>query len=298
MANHGMNKYPNIISNSSVNQYVDPYVPYYKDKEVTYWSMNLEKSNFYRSHTQGSNAFARSSGFTQPIHNTKSANQYNGNVSNNQEAKYVYTNDLDDKFVNNYRDATTRKGQSVDLIPAIKEKILTVCRKNGWTGMRKLRIFLRNLTKKKSDKISRGNLKYFLAEFGIVLSDEKIANIYKLFDVDCKDEINFMDFFDSFEDNSELRGNVIQEFLLQHQTDNQVSFKSIEKNVNFNFHPEVISFRKTADTVLHEFVTTWDNLKENNLIFIDNFRKYFKDISLSVETDDDFIQILRCCGYK
>src|SRR5690606_31198055 len=98
MASHGMSKYPSVISNNTAGEYIDKFVPYYKDKEVTFWSMNLEKGNIYRSHTQGTNAFAKSSGFTQTVHNTRAANQFTGNVQNNPNARFVYTNETDEKF--------------------------------------------------------------------------------------------------------------------------------------------------------------------------------------------------------
>jgi len=298
MASHGTNKYPNVISNSSANQYNDGFIPYYKDKEVTYWSMNLEKSNFYRSHTQGINAFSRSSGFTQPVHQSKAVNQYHGNVSNNKEAKFVYTNEFDDKFVNNYKESANNKGKSEDLMPSIKGKLIIACRKNGWIGMRKLRTFLRNLSKKKSDMINKVNFKYYLTEFGVVVSDAELASIFKIFDIKCKDEINFMHFLDSLIDNNENRSNAIADFASQYQLEDKVCFKTLQKNIDFNFHPEVISFRKTSMDVNQEYIQSWDNLKENNMIFVNNFVRYFNDISLSVESDEDFFQILRCCGYK
>lgn len=109
MASHDMSKYPNIISNNTANQYIDKTIPYYKDKEITFWSMNLEKSNFYRSHTQGINAFAKSSGITQNIHNSKSVKQFHGNVHNHPEAKFVYTNEFDEKFIKNFNENTNLK---------------------------------------------------------------------------------------------------------------------------------------------------------------------------------------------
>lgn len=109
MANHDMSKYPNVVSSNTANQYIDKLIPYYKDKEITFWSMNLEKSNMYRSHTLGNNAFAKSSGFTQTVHNAKSAKQYYGNINNNPNAKFVYTNETDENFINNYKEHTSLK---------------------------------------------------------------------------------------------------------------------------------------------------------------------------------------------
>lgn len=109
MASHDMSKFPSVITNNTANQYIDKHVPYYKDKEITFWSMNLEKSNIYRSNCQGINAFAKTSGFTQPLQNSKAVKQFQGNVSNNSEAKYVYTNEFDEKFINDYKEHTSLK---------------------------------------------------------------------------------------------------------------------------------------------------------------------------------------------
>lgn len=82
-------------------------------------------------------------------------------------------------------------------MPIIKEKILSVCKKNGWIGLRKLRTFFRNLKGRKSDKIKRVDLKYYLIQFGIFLSDSEISYIYQVFDENKKDEINYMTLFDN-----------------------------------------------------------------------------------------------------
>ena len=82
-------------------------------------------------------------------------------------------------------------------MPTIREKIIAVCRKLGWLGLRKLRIFSRNLSGRKSHLMKRADFKYYLAEFGILLIDSEVAFIYQLFDDNRKDEINFMVLYDS-----------------------------------------------------------------------------------------------------
>lgn len=103
MANHDLSKYPSIIPERNAENYVDKYVPYYKDKEITYWSMNLEKSNMYRSNQNGINPFAKSSGFTQLLDQVRSARQFHGNTSMNATAKNVFLDENDVEFSEKYR---------------------------------------------------------------------------------------------------------------------------------------------------------------------------------------------------
>ena len=109
MANHGMSKYPSVINNNTANGYIDKSIPYFKDKEITFWSMNLEKGNIYRSHSKGINAFAKSSGFTQTLNQTKSSKQFEGNVENDPTSKFIYLDENDNKFVEEYKKVTNMK---------------------------------------------------------------------------------------------------------------------------------------------------------------------------------------------
>jgi Ca2+-binding EF-hand superfamily protein len=71
------------------------------------------------------------------------------------------------------------------------------CIKKGWLGLRNLRVFLKNLTTRREDKIDKNNLKYFLINFGIALSDSEIAYIYEKHDDKRRCEISFNDFLDT-----------------------------------------------------------------------------------------------------
>jgi hypothetical protein len=102
-ASHDMGKFPRITNNTQTDNYIDKYIPYYKDKEITYWSTNLNKGNMYKSASLGSNAFAKTSGMTQPIQTTKSVNQFSGNTCNNNKSQSVVLNEFDNKFTENYK---------------------------------------------------------------------------------------------------------------------------------------------------------------------------------------------------
>ncbi len=104
-----MSKPPSVLTEKQISNYIDNNVPHYKDKEITFWSMNRDKGNMYSTHTQGINQFNKTHGFTQPINNSKSVFQFNQNITNNPTSKSVYFNPDDNNFVKGFLD-TKRLG--------------------------------------------------------------------------------------------------------------------------------------------------------------------------------------------
>jgi hypothetical protein len=62
---------------------------YHVTKPVTIYTEALERKNFPISAATGPNPFARSSGFTQPLNQTRAAQKWEGNVDFNKEASQV-----------------------------------------------------------------------------------------------------------------------------------------------------------------------------------------------------------------
>lgn len=300
MAQHKMSKFPTVISNSQANQYVDKYVPYYKDKEITVWSSNLDKGNMYRSHCLGINSFGRSHAFTQPIQRSKGIKQFYGNTLNSTESKNIYMNDHDVNYYDTYK-AECEKLQIIpDLIPQIKDKVLRLCSKKGWIGLRKLKIYLRDITKGKKDQIDKADLKYNIAKLGLQLDDNEINYLFDKFDTLKNNHINFIQVFNVFKTISPERKKQINNFMQQVKVPgaSYISFELLERMANMNYHPEVTRFQKPAPDVEKEYLVSWDNLKEDNFITEENFLHFFEDISSCVESDEDFLQILHSLGYK
>ena len=77
-----------------------------------------------------------------------------------------------------------------------------------------------------------------------------------------------------------------------------ISAKTLELMSDMNYHPEVMRYKKDAKEALNDYVTTWDNLKEDDLITEEDFVKYFNDISTCIESDEDFKQCLYALGLK
>jgi hypothetical protein len=242
MALHKMSKFPNILKDSEVEGYLDHTVPYYKDKEITYWSTNLNKGNVYRSSLKGENSFARSLGFTQPIHNTRGVEQFSQNVTGLTNSNFIFLNEQDEKFSEKYNSSIAKKNQPVDLTHQVKVKVYKKFYES-WITLRKLRKFLKNLKRKsaKYDFIDSTDFKHYLVSFGIYLDDAEIKFIFDKFDRNRKNLINLNEFLDFMINCSEERRNLIKQFYVQvkNKNDSNLSFNILESLLKPDFHPEV-----------------------------------------------------------
>ena len=192
MAQHDMNKYERKISDEKAKEYFNEFVPYYRDKEITYWSQNMDKSNVYKSNSKGINAFGKTSGFTQSLSNTKSANQYQGNIDtsiNKNESKSIHILNEDEDFINKMIEKNRQRIES--LKDNILEKYFKVFKSKGWLSIRKYKQFLFNLSKRRSTIINKIDFKYYTVNFGIYLNDKEIDFIFNIYDFNKNSQIDY-----------------------------------------------------------------------------------------------------------
>ena len=103
-AEFGINEKPGIITREEFSKAFKNKIPYYKDKPLSYWAMNQNRSNVYHSAPVGINSFAKSSGFTQPIQNTRGTKTFYQNITSNKNAEEIFLDKKDDEFIKEYQD--------------------------------------------------------------------------------------------------------------------------------------------------------------------------------------------------
>ena len=103
-AEFGINEKPGIITREEFSQAFKNKIPYYKDKPLSYWAMNQNRANVYHSAPVGINSFAKSSGFTQSIHNTRGTKGFHQNITQNKNAEEIFLDKKDDEFIKEYKD--------------------------------------------------------------------------------------------------------------------------------------------------------------------------------------------------
>ena len=300
---------------------------------TNFWLKNINSGNIYRSFLKNPNPWARSSAFTQPLARTRGAIQYYQNAYNDDvkidlgedeekdkkdEEKEQIIEEPTQKFEGvtpDYRTILLNKcepgtifkdfkiPQSLidkEISQELKDKILKCCAKRGWIGLRVIKQYLRILSQNKSEFIDKTDFKYHLAKQAIVLTDEEIEKIYKIFDVFKANVVNFIYVLNGCRKVSEHRKVLIDKFKNQVKNPEKdfISFTALKNMADMNYHPEAIRFFKTAPDIFNEYLIYWDNMKEDDRVTDYQFREFFYDISSCVESDADFIQILNSLGMK
>ena len=56
---------------------------------------------------------------------------------------------------------------------------------------------------------------------------------------------------------------------------------------------QVLSFKKTIGEIKLDFSSSWEGLKDDKIVREENFILFYKDISSCIETDQEFVDVLK-----
>lgn len=316
-----------------------------EEESTSFWLNNINTGDVYRSFIKGTNPWAKSSGFTQLLKDTRGAFQYYQNIKDSPiDPAYLKAIEEDKKMREEFKrkekeeaerlakedeerrkKAKAGKGSqqlystlnqqdySQQEMPEIEgdntpkevtqetiSKILKGCSTRGWIGLRALKCYLRNLSAHKSEIIDRNGFKYHFAKQAILLNDNDVDSIFAVHDLSKSDYINYIKFLNSIINVNSTRQQQIESFKDQVKVpgQNYILFSNLVSMADMNYHPEAIKFLKTVPDLVNEYAINWDNLKEDNRVTEEDFKRFFYDISSCVEKDEDFTQILKALGYK
>ena len=279
-----------------------------EEAQNTFWMTHINSSDIYHSFIKGTNPWARSSGFTQPLARTRGALGYYQNAHNNTMIygfpgiSSVQKNLLIEKErdkIENSRKIMERLNEC-GIRQYIVDKILKGCGKKGWIGLRSLKAYLRSISPHDCDIIDKNSFKYYLDKQGIRLDFNEVNEICEKFDLNKNDHINFVDFLNKIRYITEFRINQIDEFFSQvkEKEKNCVLFSKLNRIADMRFHPECMRYQKSANQIRMEYEKYLDKFKIDDIISEEHFKQFFYDISSVVENDRDFTQILKALGYK
>ena len=291
-----------------------------EEDTIGFWINNINTGDVYRSFIKGTNPWAKSSAFTQPIQRTRGAFMYYQNAFDSPIGggpaglSQAELKRREEQLRKEKEEAERRAREEAELQERIRgaqigvggvrndtsKKILTGCIKKGWIGLCYLKKFLKENNKKNSDVIDKNSFYLLLKKQGILLEDTDIESICNAYDVDKTDYFNFIQFFNALRNVSNSRGSQIESFKDQVKApgQNYIIFSNLLRIADMNYHPEALKFLKSVPDLRREYENNWLKSKDEDRITEDDFRQFFYDISTCVPKDADFTQILKALGYK
>lgn len=291
-----------------------------EEDTIGFWINNINTGDVYTSFIKGTNPWARSSAFTQPIQRTRGAFQYYQNAFDSPIGggpagiSQAELKRREEQLRKEQEEAERRAREEAERQERIRgaqigvggvrndtsKKILNGCIRKGWIGLCSLKCFLKENNKNNSDIIDKNSFNLLLKKQGILLEDVDLESICDAYDTNKTDYFNFIQFFNALRNVSNTRGSQIESFKDQVKVPGQsyIIFPNLLRMADMNYHPEAIKFMKSVPDLRREYEVNWNKPKEEEKITEDDFRQFFYDVSTCVPNDADFTQILKALGYK
>ena len=272
-----------------------PVGDYTQTRPVTIYTEALERKNTYMSAATGPNPFAKSSGFTQPLNQTKAVVEYEGNVNFEKEkttVAFARTQGRDLNIRNPYMEKYTQ----ISNFEEIKAKIIALCKERSANGLRGIRRMFKAMDRNGNGSLSPVEFKYAMRDYGLPLSEIEVTQIVKYFDTNKDGAISFDEFLRAIRgDLNDRRLDMVHQAyqVLDKDGSGQVTIDDIRMAYNVDHHPDYQSGRKTADEILSDFMSLWETHKRDHIVTIEEFEDYYKDISASIDGDDYFELMIR-----
>lgn len=73
-----------------------------------------------------------------------------------------------------------------------------------------------------------------------------------------------------------------------------VTLDDIAQLYDASKHPEFLSGSKSESEIYMEFMALWDTQQKDGIVTIEEFLDYYRDISCSVDNDEEFEMIIDC----
>ena len=291
-----------------------------EEDTIGFWIKNINTGDVYRSFIKGTNPWAKSSAFTQPIQRTRGAFMYYQNAFDSPIGggpagiSQAELKRREEQLRKEQEEAERKAREEAELQERIRgaqigvggvrndtsKKILTGCIKKGWIGLCSLKKFLKENNKNNSDIIDKNSFYLLLKKQGILLEDIDIESICDAYDTNKTDYFNFIQFFNALRNVSNTRGSQIESFKdqMKEPGQNYINFSKLLNLSDMNYHPEAIKFIKSVPDLRREYENNWMKPKDEERISEDDFRQFFYDVSTCVPNDVDFTQILKALGYR
>lgn len=181
---------------------------------------------------------------------------------------------------------------------AIVDKVRLALRERGTYGIRALGKAFRILDDRRDGRLDREDLKWGLFDFGLRLSDEEFEMLLDAVDTSGDGLVSYDEFLLAVRGPmNERRRAVVEEAFrkLDRDGSGEVTAEDLAGVFSAKFDEGVRAGTRTEAQALREFLSQWDTLDADGRVTLDEFCRYYDDVSASVDSDDYFETMVRKC---
>jgi Ca2+-binding EF-hand superfamily protein len=138
-----------------------------------------------------------------------------------------------------------------------------------------------------------------LARAGLFLKRQELTKLFRAFDKDKNEKINFQEFLIGLQGQlNDRRTDMIRKaFQKMDKTgDGVITLEDVLNTYDASKHPSVLKGEKTKDAVLREFVDTFKDSTNNEgkqgIVSWNDWVEYYRNVSASVVDDDYFVMVM------
>jgi Ca2+-binding EF-hand superfamily protein len=178
------------------------------------------------------------------------------------------------------------------LISQVKQRLL----ERGAYGIRGLARVFQNMDENRNRILDPEDFKWGLINYGIVLSDDDVKTLVRHFDRNRDGYVNFDEFLTTLKgqmNDARMRLVGLAYSKLDKNGDGTVKLDDIAQIYNASRHPEVLQGKKTEEQVFREFISMWDTQVADGVVTLQEFARYFEDVSASIDSDAYFEAMMR-----
>ena len=179
------------------------------------------------------------------------------------------------------------KYEGAQMIQDIKDTL----KSRGAMSIRGIGRVFRILGDNRNRQLDVNELMWGLKDFDIHLSEEQCRVLISHFDRDNSGSVNFDEFIRALRGElSDSRVGFIRQAYnkLDINGDGTVTLDDIARIYDVSQHPDVMAGKKTPEEAYREFMSMWDTQVADGVVTFDEFCDYYKDVSASIDTDEDF----------
>ena len=179
-----------------------------------------------------------------------------------------------------------------DLMEVLRESL----KNRGARGITGLGRKFRIADDDNSGSIEFAEFQKVIAEHALGWTNAQVKLVFEHFDSDHSGSISFDEFIIAIRGhlNERRRNLVLQAFqILDADKSGIVELNDISAKYDASKHPDVIAGKRTVESVLSEFLDTFDTEEKDGKVTPSEFCKYYSNVSASIDDDDYFELMIR-----